>query len=102
MVKKLVIASNNPGKLQEISQILAPLSVETVPQSVLGVPEAAEPHATFVENALAKARGALLLHHSTAARRTGSETVDRTRPVARRNSARAARVRRIRLRSFVP
>jgi len=58
MVKKLVIASNNPGKLQEISQILAPLSVETVPQSVLGVPEAAEPHATFVENALAKARHA--------------------------------------------
>ena len=58
MVKKLVIASNNPGKLGEISEILVPLSVEAVPQSTFGVPEAAEPHATFVENALAKARHA--------------------------------------------
>ncbi|MBL0141997.1 MAG: RdgB/HAM1 family non-canonical purine NTP pyrophosphatase [Betaproteobacteria bacterium] len=53
---RLVIASNNAGKLAEISAILAPLGFETVPQGALGVPEAQEPHHTFVENALAKAR----------------------------------------------
>jgi XTP/dITP diphosphohydrolase len=57
-MKKLVIASNNPGKLREIRQLLAPLAVEVVPQSDFGVPEAAEPHDTFIENALAKARHA--------------------------------------------
>jgi XTP/dITP diphosphohydrolase len=55
-MKRLVIASNNAGKLRELSAILAPLGFETVPQGELGVPEADEPHATFVENALAKAR----------------------------------------------
>lgn len=58
MFKKLVIASNNPGKLREIGQILLPLEIEVIPQSDLGVGEADEPHATFVENALAKARHA--------------------------------------------
>jgi len=58
---KLVIASNNPGKLREIGQILAPLGIEIIPQSVLAVPEAEEPHATFIENALAKARHAARL-----------------------------------------
>lgn len=58
MLKKLVIASNNPGKLREIGQILAPLEIEVIPQSELGVSEADEPYATFVENALAKARHA--------------------------------------------
>lgn len=58
MFKKLVIASNNPGKLREIGQILAPLGIEAIAQSALGIPEADEPHATFVENALAKARHA--------------------------------------------
>ncbi len=58
MFKKLVIASNNPGKLREIGQCLAPLCIETVPQSAFGVSEAEEPYATFVENALAKARHA--------------------------------------------
>ena len=58
MLKTLVIASNNPGKLREISQILAPLGVEVLPQSAFGVPEADEAHATFIENALAKARHA--------------------------------------------
>lgn len=58
MLKKLVIASNNPGKLREIGQILEPLGIEAIAQSVLGIPEADEPHATFVENALAKARHA--------------------------------------------
>jgi len=57
-VNKLVIASNNPGKLREIAAILAPLRIEVLPQGVLGVPEAEEPHCTFVENALAKARHA--------------------------------------------
>jgi len=57
-VKKIVIASNNPGKLREISAILAPLAIEVVPQGALGVAEAEEPHVTFVENALAKARHA--------------------------------------------
>jgi len=53
---RLVIASNNAGKLAELSAILGPLGFETVPQGALGVPEADEPHHTFVENALAKAR----------------------------------------------
>lgn len=55
-MKRLVIASNNEGKLRELSAILAPLGFETVAQGALGVPEADEPHHTFVENALAKAR----------------------------------------------
>lgn len=58
MLKKILIASNNPGKQREIGQILAPLGIEVVPQSAFGVPEADEPHGTFVENALAKARHA--------------------------------------------
>lgn len=53
---RIVIASNNEGKLAELSAILAPLGFETLPQAALGVPEADEPHLTFVENALAKAR----------------------------------------------
>jgi len=57
-MKQLVIASNNAGKLREISAILAPLGVEPVPQGQLGVPEADEPYPTFVENALTKARNA--------------------------------------------
>lgn len=61
MIKKLVIASNNPGKLREIGQILVPLGIEIIPQSALAVPEAEEPHASFIENALAKARHAARL-----------------------------------------
>ena len=57
-MQKLVIASNNPGKLREISRILAPLGFETVPQSAFNVPEAEEPHVTFIENCLTKARHA--------------------------------------------
>ncbi len=57
-MKKLVIASNNPGKLREIAQILELLGIAVVPQSDLGVSEADEPHCTFIENALAKARHA--------------------------------------------
>ncbi|MBI3529884.1 MAG: RdgB/HAM1 family non-canonical purine NTP pyrophosphatase [Betaproteobacteria bacterium] len=58
MFEKLVIASNNPGKLREISQILASLGIEALPQSAFGVPEADELHGSFIENALAKARHA--------------------------------------------
>ena len=55
---KLVLASSNPGKLREISALLAPLSVELISQQSLHIREADEPHATFLENALAKARHA--------------------------------------------
>lgn len=53
---RVVIASHNEGKLRELAAILAPLGFDTVAQAALGVPEAEEPHHTFVENALAKAR----------------------------------------------
>ena len=62
-MKKLVLASSNPGKLREFEALLAPLGMEVVPQASLGVSDAEEPHGTFVENALAKAR-----HASRAAR----------------------------------
>jgi XTP/dITP diphosphohydrolase len=55
---KLVVASNNPGKLREFGELLAPLGWETVAQKALAVPECDEPHHTFVENALEKARHA--------------------------------------------
>ena len=58
-VRQLVLASSNPGKIREIRAILAPLDIEVVPQSHYGVPEADEPHGTFIENALAKARHAV-------------------------------------------
>ena len=60
LIKKLVIASNNQGKLCEIQSLLAPLNIEVVPQSAFNVSVAAEPHCTFIENALAKARHASL------------------------------------------
>lgn len=55
---KLVLASNNRGKLSELSALFAPLGLELVPQSSLGISEAAEPFHTFIENALTKARHA--------------------------------------------
>jgi XTP/dITP diphosphohydrolase len=55
-MNRLVIASNNPGKLREFQRMLAPLGIEVLTQSQLGIGEAEEPHCTFVENALAKAR----------------------------------------------
>ena len=57
-IGRLVLASNNPGKLREIGMLLAPLAIQVVNQSELGIPEADEPHASFLENALAKARHA--------------------------------------------
>ena len=53
---KIVLASNNRGKLAELQTMFAPLGVELIRQADLGVGEAEEPHRTFVENALAKAR----------------------------------------------
>jgi XTP/dITP diphosphohydrolase len=55
---RLVLASHNPGKLREIRELLAPLEIDVVEQSDLGIAEADEPHETFLENALAKARHA--------------------------------------------
>lgn len=55
---KLVIATGNAGKLREIRQLLEPLQLQILPQSEFAVPEAEEPHCTFIENALAKARHA--------------------------------------------
>ena len=57
-MKKLVLASNNAKKMKELNALLAPLGFEVTPQGQLGIPEAEEPHCTFVENALAKARHA--------------------------------------------
>lgn len=55
---KLVLASGNAGKLKELSSLLAPLGIEVLPQSAFNVSEAEEPHPSFVENAIAKARHA--------------------------------------------
>lgn len=55
---KVVLASNNQGKLKEFKALFEPLGIELVPQGELAVPEAEEPFDTFVENALAKARHA--------------------------------------------
>ena len=58
MITRLVLASNNPGKVREFTRLLAPLGIDVVPQADLGIPDAPEPHITFVENALVKARHA--------------------------------------------
>ncbi|MDR3367687.1 RdgB/HAM1 family non-canonical purine NTP pyrophosphatase [Rhodoferax sp.] len=55
---KIVLASNNPGKLAELQVMFAPLGFELITQGSLGIPEAPEPFHTFIENALAKARHA--------------------------------------------
>jgi XTP/dITP diphosphohydrolase len=57
-MKRVVLASNNAGKVREIHDLLAPLDLDVIPQGALGISEADEPHHTFVENALAKARHA--------------------------------------------
>ena len=57
-MRKLVIATSNPGKLREFREMLGAVGYEIVPQGELGIGDADEPHATFVENALAKARHA--------------------------------------------
>lgn len=60
-MQKIVLASNNAKKLKELSALLMPLGIQLIPQGELGVPEAEEPHHTFLENALAKARHAAQL-----------------------------------------
>jgi XTP/dITP diphosphohydrolase len=55
---RLVLASNNAKKLKELGALLSPLAIELVSQGSLGIAEAEEPHITFIENALAKARHA--------------------------------------------
>jgi len=61
LVSKIILASNNAGKLKELQAMFAPLGIALVAQKELGIGEAEEPHRTFVENALAKARHASLL-----------------------------------------
>ncbi len=61
MTQTIVLASNNSGKLKEFHAMLAPLGFEVRPQREFNVPEAEEPHCTFVENALGKARHAAQL-----------------------------------------
>jgi XTP/dITP diphosphohydrolase len=58
VIDRLVLASNNAGKLREFRRLLEPLGIAVVPQAELGITDADEPHVTFVENALAKARHA--------------------------------------------
>ena len=58
MSRQLILASNNAKKLKELQALIAPLGVTLVTQGALGIPEAEEPHVTFVENALTKARHA--------------------------------------------
>jgi len=60
-MQKLVLASNNAGKVKEFQALLAPLNFQVIPQGELGIPSAEEPHHTFVENALTKARHASAL-----------------------------------------
>jgi XTP/dITP diphosphohydrolase len=63
---RLVLASNNAGKLREFGALLAPLGIELIAQGALAIPEAEEPYASFLENALAKARHAAALSGSWA------------------------------------
>lgn len=61
MTQKIVLASNNQGKLKEFASLLGAIGLDVHPQGEFGVPEAEEPFATFVENALTKARHAARL-----------------------------------------
>jgi XTP/dITP diphosphohydrolase len=61
MSRRIVLASNNPGKVREIGQLLADQDVEVLPQSEFAIPEAEETGLTFVENAILKARHAAQL-----------------------------------------
>jgi XTP/dITP diphosphohydrolase len=61
MTQRLILASNNAGKLKEFAQLLGPIGFDLHPQAEFNVPEAEEPFGTFVENALAKARHAARL-----------------------------------------
>ena len=56
--KKIVLASNNAGKVKEFNALLSPLGIEVIPQGLLGIPSCEEPYPSFVENAITKARHA--------------------------------------------
>lgn len=58
MFKQIVLASGNAGKLKEFTRWFAGRHIEVLPQSAFNVPECPEPHVTFIENAIAKARHA--------------------------------------------
>jgi len=58
MIERIVLASNNAGKLREFRRLFEPLGIEVIAQAELGIEPADEPHVTFVENAIAKARHA--------------------------------------------
>lgn len=58
MIRRVALASGNAGKIREFRRLLEPLGMQLTPQAELGIPEADEPYATFVENAIAKARHA--------------------------------------------
>ncbi|HTL76677.1 MAG TPA: RdgB/HAM1 family non-canonical purine NTP pyrophosphatase [Casimicrobiaceae bacterium] len=58
MIERIVLASGNAGKLRELRRLLEPLGIDVIAQAELGIAAADEPHATFVENAIAKARHA--------------------------------------------
>src|SRR5665647_3389153 len=73
---KIVLASNNQGKLAELQAMLAPLGLELLSQAELGIPGAAEPFRTFVENALAAARHASRLSGEPALADDASLCVD--------------------------
>ncbi len=60
-LKKIVLASGNKGKLREFNALFSPLNIELISQHALDIPDAPEPHPTFIENALTKARHASLL-----------------------------------------
>ena len=57
-LKKIILASNNAGKVKEFNLLLAPLGIEVIPQGLMGIPSCEEPFPTFVENAITKARHA--------------------------------------------
>ena len=61
MLTSIVLASGNAGKLKEFSALLEPLGLSVIPQSSLNISDAPEPHPTFIENALSKARHASAL-----------------------------------------
>jgi len=63
MIQRLVLASGNSGKLREFRRLLTPSGIEVIAQAELGIVETGEPHRTFVENALTKARHASRLAH---------------------------------------
>src|SRR5829696_294044 len=61
--ERLILASHNPGKIKEISALLAPLSITVIPADTMGLPEREETGSTFAENALIKAHAAATAGH---------------------------------------